>query len=127
MVDVVAHARAHLVDDSTVAAKVSGRVYGFDLPANPAFPAVRLTRIGGPADFEGHIDGALVQVDVFGTTRVDAFDAAEVVRRSLYRMAGVFGGDVVSKVFEVTGPGWLPDPRTERPRWTWDVRVFAHP
>lgn len=126
MPDVVVHARTHLLADATVTAQVGTRVYGFDLPADPTYPAVRLTRIGGAADFEGHIDSAVVQVDVFGTTRTDATDAMEAVRQSLHAMAGIFGSDVVSKVVELTGPGWLPDPRTDRPRWTWDVQLYAH-
>jgi hypothetical protein len=124
--DVVAHTRTHLLADVTVTAQVGTRVYGFDLPATPTYPAVRIIRIGGAADFEGHIDSALVQVDVFGITREDSYDSAAAVRASLHGMAGSFSGEVVSKVVEVTGPGWLPDPQTERPRWTWDVRVYAH-
>lgn len=127
MPDVIAHSRTHLLASAAVTAQVGTRVYGFDLPDNPTFPAVRLIRIGGPADFEGHIDEAVVQIDVFAETRESAYDAMAAVRAAILSMAGVFGADVVSKAEEVTGPGWLPDPQTERPRYTWDVRLYAHP
>jgi hypothetical protein len=124
--DVVDRIRDHLLTVAAVTTQVGTRIYGFDLPTSPTYPAVRLIRVGGPADFEGHIDEALVQVDVFGSTRENAYDAHAPVRAALAAMGGLFGTDVISKVVEVTGPGWLPDPTTERPRWTWDVRVYAH-
>lgn len=126
MADPVLSVREHLLADATVTALVGTRIFGKQLPDDPGYPAVRLLRVGGPFDFEGHIDEANVQVDVYGNDETDTVDAAEAVRASLYRMVGRFSGGFVMKTMELSGPTDLPDPRTERPRQTWDVRVYTH-
>ena len=52
--------------DSDDVNTVDDRIYGA-LPANPTFPAIRVTRIGGTPPQRLHwLDEALLQVDVFG-------------------------------------------------------------
>lgn len=107
---------------------VAGRVYGFELPPSPTYPAVRVTRIGGANVVNEHFDAARLQIDVFGGTTEAAHDAMAAVRAELWDLEGTNAATgVVTGIQELSGPGWLPDPRTERARWTWDVRLYAHP
>lgn len=108
---------------------IGGRVYGFELPASPTFPAVRVLRLGGANVVSEHMDGALLQIDVWGGTAEQAWDATAAVRAELWDLEGVNvpGIGTVTGIEELSGPAWLPDPRTERARWTWDIRLYAHP
>jgi hypothetical protein len=107
---------------------IGARVYGFDLPANPTFPAVRVSRFGGTNVVNQRLDGARVQIEVLGGTDEQAWDATASVRAELWDMEGTTGATgTVTGIEELSGPAWLPDPRTERARWTWDIRLYAHP
>lgn len=120
-----------LVVDHLEAANLTGvgtRVYGFELPATPTFPAVRVLRLGGANVINEHFDGARLQIDVWGGTAEQAWDATALVRAELWDLEATTGANgTITGIQELSGPAWLPDPRTERARWTWDIRVYAHP
>jgi hypothetical protein len=115
--------------DSAGISLIGTRVYGFELPATPTYPAVRILRLGGSSVVDDWLDGARIQVDVFGGTAEQAWDATAAVRSKLWDLEGLHvpGSGMVTGIQEISGPAWLPDPRTERARWTWDIRVYAHP
>ena len=119
-----------IVVDHLEAAKLSlvgTRVYGFELPPSPTFPAVRVLRIGGANAVNERLDGARLQIEVRGGTAEQAWDATAAVRAELWDLEGtVAGTGTVTGIEELAGPGWLPDPRTERARWSWDIRLYAH-
>ena len=108
---------------------IGTRVYGFRLPASPTYPAVRVTRLGGATAAANWLDGARLQIDVFGGTEEQAWDATAAVRSELADLDGkhIPGIATVTGIEELSGPGWLPDPTTQRARWTWDIRLFVHP
>jgi len=109
-------------------ALVLTRVYGFGLPASPTFPAVRVLRIGGANVVNEHFDGARLQIDVFGGSAEQSHDAMAAVRAELWDLEGTLGATgVVTGIEELSGPGFLPDPTTQRARWTWDIRLYTHP
>lgn len=121
-----------IVVDHLETANLSGvgaRVYGFSLPPSPTYPAVRVTRIGGANVVNEHFDGARLQIDVFGGSTEAAHDAMAAVRAELWDLEGTVqsGVGVITGIEELSGPGWLPDPTTERARWTWDIRLLTHP
>lgn len=115
--------------DSAGIALIGTRVYGFELPANPTYPAVRVLRIGGTNVIKNWLDGARIQIDVFGGTAEQAWDATAAVRSELWDLDGknIPGTGMVTGIEELSGPAWLPDPQTERARWTFDIRLYAHP
>lgn len=108
---------------------VGGRVYGFELPPSPTYPAIRVLRIGGVNQVDGWFDGARIQIDVFGGTAEQAWDATALARATLWDLEGANIPNVgtITGIEEISGPAYLPDPRTERTRWTWDIRVMTHP
>lgn len=108
-------------------ALIGARVYGFELPPSPVFPAVRVLRIGGANVVQERLDGARLQIEVWGGTAEEAWDATAAVRAELWDLeATTAGTGTVTGIQELSGPAWLPDPRTERARWTWDIRLYAH-
>lgn len=125
-VDVEALAINALLDDAGVIALVSDRVYG-DLPANPRFPALLVTRIGGPTDFIGHLDGALLQVEAWAKDRGTARDLAAAALAALLALRGTFDEGVVTGASPFTGIGYLPDPPSSTPRYLFRLQLFCHP
>lgn len=108
---------------------VSDRIYS-SIPANPAFPLIRLFRIGGvPTSRLLWLDEALLQVDVYGGAKATARLVAETMRAHM--AAGLVGQhqDGVVTAVEVGGLVWLPDESYDpaKPRYTFDVTVTYHP
>lgn len=93
-----------------------------------ALPVVHVQRVGG--DDDGlRLDRALVDVDVYAATRVDAADLAEQVRAQLL---GVLRGStqptaVVGLVATVSAPSWRPYENVELRRCGATYELFLHP
>lgn len=109
-------------------------VYGYVLlPEQPTYPLVALHRYGGTRLHpNGHLDGALVQVDVWGTPRTDVGSTQAIVgavRVALTepKVAGSHTEGTVAGLAELTGPQWLPDLVEGRVRFVWTVQVWTHP
>ncbi len=126
MVDVEALVVNALLDDAGVAALVSDRVYT-DLPAQPRWPLVVVTRIGGLTDPLGHIDSALVQVEGWAKDRETAFDVTADALSALLAIRGVFTEGVVTGAAPFTGIGYLPDAPSTTPRYVFRLTLYAHP
>lgn len=105
-----------------------GQRIATEVPANPTFPLVRLTRVGGVAPVLDHLDAGRLQVDVWGDTKQQARDAAATVLSALITdLPGTtVDGVVVTGVVQDLGFTWQPDPDTDRPRYLFGVAVFAH-
>lgn len=123
--DVEAVVVAALLDDDGVTAAVGQRVYGAR-PAKATDPMLVVTRLGGPQT-QDWIENARIQVDAWGTTRTDAFAAANAAAAALWRLSGTFTAGVVSGTARTLGPFRLDDPVTNRPRYIVEFTVFAHP
>ena len=94
------------------------------------YPLVKISRVTGGAGVHGHLDRPLIQIDVLGSSTDDpAVDSAlqtivEDTRSSIFHLPWTHPN--VTLIEETTGPGDMPDPVSDRPRRTWDVRLTTH-
>lgn len=109
-----------------VAAVVSARVYT-EIPPEPTYPLVRLTRIGGIPAIRRHLDVARLQVDVWANSKFAARGLAATVQAALHDMVGAHTEGVVTRVEDDLGLTWAPDPETDVARYTAGYAVFLHP
>jgi hypothetical protein len=98
------------------------------------FPAiVDAGLVGGGILLKETWDGGRVQFDVYADTKLEAHDLAQEARSRLLSTPGgvkqwppdgsVLG--VVSAITETLPPRWNPEPVSGRPRYTFEVRVYA--
>lgn len=120
----------YLRSRSEVTALVSTRVYT-EIPKDPTFPLVRLTRVGGSpvTSTPLWVDEPLVQFDVWGGPKVLAREIAETIRSVLAEArltahADASIDDVTFGAFQ-----WLPDDTYEpaKPRYSFDALITVHP
>lgn len=132
--DVEGAMRTYLRAASNVHALVGNRVF-FGVPKSPTWPLVTVALAGGIDDpSDAPVDQSLLQIDCWGeinesgtgikagaTALVNAVRSAVWrLNHSTYRTSGcvLHGGAVVSAV-------WLPDPDTDRPRYSVTAEVTA--
>lgn len=84
---------------------------------------VRLVRTGGPRHDDPGIptERAQITVECWADTEALAHDLAQVSRALVGALAGVVEGVMFYKVDEVAGPGHLPDPLSDQPRYIFTV------
>lgn len=106
------------------AAISAGGVFS-SIPKAPTFPLITVKRIGG-LPLERHaFDRARIQIDVWGTTKSEAFDIATAARLVCHRMeTQAFTGAFVAGVVDDLGLTWQPDPLTSRDRYIFGVAVI---
>lgn len=120
----------------------NGRVYTA-VPRDPVFPLVVVRRLGGTPVIEQYLDVGRIQVDAWaekltgepgsgfsllGGGKAEAHDLALDAQLACHGMRlSVFDGAVVTAVEDELGLSWIPDPKTERPRYSFTVAVFVHP
>lgn len=114
-----------LREDAGVTEVVGQRVHG-SRPPDAVDPLLVVQRVGGNADGQW-IENARIQVDAWGTTRGDAFAGANAAAAALRELSGAFDSGVLSGAERTSGPMWLPDPVTDRPRYIVQFTVYAHP
>jgi hypothetical protein len=86
-------------------------------PMPPSF--VRVERIGG---LRGRLlDRPRIDVEAWAETEGDAWALCEDARAYAMAMSGKRGETTVSNVSEVSGPMWLPDASTGRPKYAFAV------
>lgn len=84
---------------------------------------VLVFRTGGPKR-NLVTDQPQITVESWGTTKSEAHDTAQEARAWLNALQGqVRDGVQVYRVEEAAGPGWLPDPVSEKPRYTQSFTV----
>ncbi|MFD7918934.1 hypothetical protein ACFV3R_06910 [Streptomyces sp. NPDC059740] len=72
--------------------------------------AVLVSRMGGAWIDDLHVDQPLIQLEVYGPLKSDAFVLANAARATLLAAIGTrFGTSTVTDVVEADGPRWLPD------------------
>lgn len=112
----------------------AGRVY-FGVPTGTVtYPLCTVQRVGGGDDgSEAPIDGALIQIDVWGrvdaaghTDKAEARTAANAVRAALYAIRGrtALNASCIAYGAAVEADLWAPDP-TDRGRYSLTVLVTA--
>lgn len=125
--------RTFLAADTDVATAVADRIYTV-LPATKVWPLVRLTRVGGPTDATPDDDAALrdralIQVEVYGGPKAQAWAIASTVRAVLLeRMKGLHSAAWVERV-TLGDTRYLPDESFDpaRPRVLFDATVYLRP
>lgn len=106
MVDVVALVVSYLTSESVLTVT--------ELADGQARPVVRVEEAGGPNVLSAGVNKLTrqdLQVDVWGTTKAEAYDLASNVRTLLWA-APRYNPDHPEGVFistRSTGPSWLPD------------------
>jgi hypothetical protein len=107
---------------------ISTRVYS-SIPKNPTYPLITYQRIGGLPAVRDYMDAANIQVEVWGGTKSQAFDAAAEARVTLIELEGTSVSDPVSAwisaVEDSLGLSWQPDPLTGRDRYLFAVTLYA--
>lgn len=99
-----------------------------ELPAKPVYPLGLLSRIPGSAPVvRKHLDVARIQGEGWGNTKVEARLTAAMLQAALHELPGLRDLGTVTAVEDSLGLGWLPDPVTEKPRYVFEVLVYAHP
>lgn len=124
--DVEMAALRWLKAQAELTALVGQRIYA-KLPKAPTFPAVRLMRVGGTPVIAQHLDVARLQVEAFAPAKYDAWRVAATAQAAIHLLPGIHFEGVVTAVEDAVGLTWAPDNQTDRPRYLFDVLVYAHP
>lgn len=98
------------------------------LSSSPKRPNLVVTRVGGSPVVKYAVDQAVLQIDVWGSTKQQARDTAARALSLLYQMPGQAGADesaFVSDVDVVLGLTWQPDDvqNPSIPRYLFTVSV----
>lgn len=137
LVDAEALTSYYLLNQSEVQTFAARRVYT-EIPKNPTWPLVRVTRIGGAPKISRplYLDKAHLQLEVFGGPKATAFDLSCVCLDELSKLpveAAVQPLGIVTAVGFGPINAWMPDESvpTEkgkaRPRYISDVFVSTRP
>lgn len=108
---------------------IVGTRIGTELYAGVA-AAVQVHLVSGEERVRHHLDAARVQIDGWGGSKLDAWNAVSRARAVLLGFQGVVTGlGVMSGARTLTTPQWLPDDTFEPPRarYTCDLEVYVHP
>lgn len=116
MPDAVAVLTSHL--RTVLASPVHARI-----PADRPASFLLVQRTGGPRT-DIVRDAAQVTLEAFGTTEKEAHDLIQLARAHVHALRGTaVGGTSVYAVREFAGPGNLPDPVSESPRYSMTFQV----
>ena len=130
-VDVERLMSSFLRGETDITDLVGDRVYT-ELPATKTWPLVRLTLIDESAVFDRplYLTSSVIQIDAYGGAKVTAREIADTIRSLL---AHSFNGthDFLGVVTGVSFTSMAYDPdesfQPARPRYRFDVTVWAHP
>lgn len=128
--DVEGALRDYLRADILCQTVFNGRVFfGFN---DSAYPAATLMRIGGGMDAsEANVDHALIQIDVWGEVRSKAncWAATSAVLAALRNLREGYDVAGKAKIYSTGAKSWawLPDPASERSRYSVTVTVTGLP
>lgn len=95
------------------------RVYS-RVPASLPAEFIRVERLGGMRRFP-FIDRPRVDIECWSGSEEGAEALVNTTRAYVLAMAGQRGGTTVYDVAEVSGPQWLPDSTTGKPRYVFAV------
>jgi hypothetical protein len=98
------------------------------VPQTPTRPNLVVSRIGGVPAVRWALDVASLQIDVWGTSKAQARDAAAAALAVLYQMPGQAGADEHAYVTDVDvtlGLTWQPDSviNPPTPRYLFGIAV----
>lgn len=99
------------------------------LPGSPQYPLCVVQRIGGVPAEKHKLDEPRIQVDVWGTSKSEARDLAELARRTLFAAESAYIAEdncQITCVEDELGLAFSPDPVSKRDRYIFAVRIYAH-
>lgn len=104
-----------------------GRVYS-SIPRSPVWPLIVVQRLGGSPSEPRALDRARIQADVYGNTKSEARAEADSARLVLHNAEGTIfplEAGYITGVEDESGLTFLPDPVTNRDRYTFGVLVYS--
>lgn len=125
MPDPVIAVREYLLGDPLITELVADRVTT-DLPADPAWPRVRITGLNSYQVFPCRLDRVLMQFDCYALTSPEAQRLAQVVRAVIAASPAHVGTDAVFSgvtgvsIFELVDGSFTPP----MPRWSVTAYVY---
>lgn len=116
---------------------IDERVYT-SIPKRPTYPLAIVTRVGGPGGERHYLDGARIQIDVWGSAKDtppedrtplgDLHDIAQEARVAVLDLEGTSLSDPVSAFVSGTEDATriqrLADPVTSRERYFFAVNIY---
>lgn len=94
-----------------------------DVPSPRPAQLVTVLRAGGTRR-SLIADSPILIFQAWASNKPDAFDLVKLARAHVHAMPGSFVNDVwVYRVDEVAGPGYMPDPDTNTPRYQFTVQM----
>lgn len=102
---------------------------GTELPSEPTYPAIVVSRVGGVPTERHRLDHANIQFDVWADTKPAAHDVAQIARAVLHRAEGkIFSTPscVLTGVEDAFGLAWQFDTVSNQPRYTFAVYLTLH-
>lgn len=122
-VDVEGGVRTWARANARITGQVGARTF-FGVPDGGQLPLVTLKRAGGASDEgEAPLDVALISFECWGRTKQEAAAVAAAVKSAAESVAAgtPMGAEMTCYGASVELDLWLPDPRTDRPRYLVDV------
>ena len=122
-VDVEGAVRTWARANARIVAQVAARSF-FGVPDGGQLPLLTLRRVGGAPDAgEAPVDVALISFECWGRTKQEAAAVAAALKSAAESVAAgtPMGADVICYGASVELELWLPDPKTDRPRYVVDV------
>jgi hypothetical protein len=131
MKDIVLAAITALKANAGVAAVVGTRVYRKQLPTNPTFPAIVVSKVDDIRDSDsntGRYGHARIQCTAFASTEIVADNLSELIADCLHKTVNttMTAGTSTVYVVEIGDAGTVPDVNTEIPLFLYhrDFRIL---
>lgn len=109
-------------------AGIGARWYS-SVPKTPTYPLGTVQRLGGEPPVRQYLDSAIIQIEVWGTSKSEARDIAARARIALLEIEGTSITDpvaaFVSGVEDSRGLTWQPDELTGRDRYVFNMAIYA--
>lgn len=126
LVDVEQLVRNALAADTDIAALVDERI-GTRIATDPTYPFIVIRRVASRQVARRWLDGVRIQFDCYADTQKEAWTIAATIQAVITRLVGVYPEGIVTGSDEEIGPTYQPDPKTSKPRYIQDHRIYAHP
>lgn len=126
LVDVEELVRNALAADPDLATLVDERI-GTRIATDPTYPFIVIRRVASRQIVRRWFDGVRIQFDCYADTQKQAWTIAATIQAVITRLVGVYPEGIVTGTDEEIGLTYQPDPKTSKPRYIQDHRIYAHP
>lgn len=99
-----------------------------ELPPEPTYPWLTVTRVGGVPSLAGYLDVAHLELLAWADTKADAHQLGRTAEAAVLELPGPQTGGTVTDVRQIgEGMRWNPDPASDQPRYQLLVELYIHP